>query len=69
METVLLDEIIEKVISHKPEERQKEIRALQEEERKTKPNGGKVYVSPDTVWEREISRNIRECTLLLKTVN
>ncbi len=53
MKTVLLDEIIEKVISHKPEERQKVIRALQEEERKTKPNGGKVYVSPDTVWERE----------------
>jgi hypothetical protein len=36
MEAVLLDEIIEQVVSLKPEERQKVIRALQEKERKTK---------------------------------
>ncbi len=41
METVLLDEIIEKVVNLKPEKRQKLIRVLQEEERKTEPNGKK----------------------------
>ena len=49
METVLLDEIIEKVISLKPEERQKVIRALQEEERKSEPNG-KKNINPNIEW-------------------
>jgi len=53
MEAVLLDEIIEKVISLKPEERCKVIRALQEEERKTKTNGGKGSVHPNTIWIKE----------------
>ena len=53
MEAVLLDEIIETVVSLKPEERRKVMRALQEEERKTKTNGGKGYVHPNTVWIKE----------------
>ncbi len=53
MEAVLLDEIIEQVVSLKPEERQKVIRALQEKERKTKNNGGKGFVHPNTIWIKE----------------
>ena len=50
MEAVLLDKIIEQVISLKPEDRRKVIRALQEEERKTKTNGAKGSVHPNTIW-------------------
>lgn len=53
METVLLDEIIEKVISLKPEDRQKVIQAVQDAERKTKTNGGKDFVHPNTIWIKE----------------
>lgn len=49
----VLDEIIEKVISLKPEDRRKVIRALEEEERKTKTNGGKGSVHPNTIWIKE----------------
>ncbi len=48
MEAVLLDELIEKVVSLKSEERQKLIRALQEEERKIiaiNDYDGKLYLS------------------------
>ncbi len=62
----VLDEIIEKVISLKPEERQKVILALQEEERKTKTNGGQGYVSPDTIWVRENSHRYRGLHIALK---
>ncbi len=53
MEAVLLDEIIEKTVNLKPEERQKLIKVLQEAESKTKTNGEETSVSPDTVWLRE----------------
>ena len=49
----VLDEIIKTVVSLKPEDRQKVIRAVQEEERKTESNGEESSVSPDTVWLRE----------------
>jgi len=52
MEAVLVDEIIEKVISLKPEERQKVIRALQEEERKIESNK-KKNPSPNIEWLKE----------------
>ena len=52
MQTVL-DEIIEQVISLKPEDRRKVIRALEEEERKTKTNGAKGSVHPNTIWIKE----------------
>lgn len=45
----VLDEIIKTVINLKPEDRQKVIRAVQEEERKTKTNG-KGFVHPNTIW-------------------
>ncbi len=50
METVLLNEIIEKVAGLKPEERQKLIRYLQNQESKPKTNDGKGYVHPNTLW-------------------
>ncbi len=49
----VLDEIIKTVVNLKPEDRQKVIQAVQEEERKTKTNGEDISVSPDTVWLRE----------------
>ncbi|MDQ3748420.1 MAG: DUF5678 domain-containing protein [Acidobacteriota bacterium] len=50
METVLLNEIIEKAAGLKPEERQKLIRYLQNQESRPKTNGGKGYVHPNTLW-------------------
>jgi len=49
----VVDEIIKTVISLKPEERRKVIKALQEEERKTKTNGAKGSVHPNTLWVKE----------------
>jgi len=49
----VVDEIIKTVISLKPEERRKVILALQEEERKTKTNGAKGSVHPNTIWIKE----------------
>ena len=49
----VVDEIIKTVISLKPEERRKVIQALQEEERKTKTNGAKGSVHPNTLWVKE----------------
>ncbi len=45
----VLDEIIEQVISLKPEDRLKVIRALEEEERKTESDG-KKNISPNIEW-------------------
>ncbi len=53
MEAVLLNEIIEKAAGLKPEERQKLIRYLQNQESKPKTNGGKGYLHPNTVWIKE----------------
>jgi len=53
MGTVLLNEIIEKAVNLKPEERQKLIRVLQEQESQPKTNGGKGYLHPNTVWIKE----------------
>ncbi len=49
----VLDEIIKMVVSLKPEDRQKVIRAAQEAERETKPNKQETSISPDTIWLRE----------------
>jgi len=48
-----VDEIIEQVISLKPDDRRKVIQALQEAESKTKTNGAKGFVHPNTVWIKE----------------
>ncbi|MBA2494269.1 MAG: hypothetical protein H0V31_06200 [Acidobacteria bacterium] len=50
METVLLNEIIEKTATFTSEERQSLIKLLQEQENKPKANGGKGYVHPNTIW-------------------
>ncbi len=50
METVLLNEIIEKTAQLEPDERQKLIRVLQEQASKPKRNGGKGNIHPNTIW-------------------
>ncbi|MGI8849719.1 MAG: DUF5678 domain-containing protein [Pyrinomonadaceae bacterium] len=53
MEAVLLNEIIEKAVNLKPEERQKLIQVLQEQESEPKTNGGKGNIHPNTIWIKE----------------
>ncbi len=49
----VLDEIVEKVPTLTSKERRKLIQLLQEEERKTKTNGKKGSVHPNTIWVKE----------------
>lgn len=53
MEAVLLNEIIEKTVKLKPEERKILIRVLQEQENKPETNGGKGFVHPNTLWVKK----------------
>jgi len=66
MEAVLLNEIIEKTVNLKPEERQKLIQVLQEQESEPKTKGGKGYVSPNTIWVRENSQKYKGMHIALK---
>jgi hypothetical protein len=49
----ILDQIVEKVPDLTSEERRDLIQLLQEEEQKSKTNGKKGYVSPNTIWVKE----------------
>ena len=49
----VLDEIVEKVPTLTSKERRELIQLLQEEERKTKQNGKKGSVHPNTIWIKE----------------
>lgn len=62
----ILDEIIEQVVKLKPEERRKLIRVLQEQENEPKTNGGKGYVSLDTIWVRENSHKYKGLHIAIK---
>ncbi len=62
----VLDEIIEKAATITSEERQSLIKLLQEQENKPKTNGGKGYVSPNTVWVRDNSHKYRGMHIALK---
>ncbi len=53
METVLLDEIIEKTAKLTDDERQKLIRVLQKKESESKTNGVKGNIHPNTIWIKE----------------
>ncbi|MGI8670155.1 MAG: DUF5678 domain-containing protein [Aridibacter sp.] len=53
MATAVIDEILEKVETMTDEDRQELVKRIQEQEKKTKPNGKKGYVSPDTIWVKE----------------
>ncbi len=66
METILLNEIIEKTANLTTEERQKLIRLLQEQESKPRTNGEKGYVSPNTIWVRDNSHKYRGMHIALK---
>lgn len=50
---VVLDEIIEKTEQISNEERDKLIRVLQEQKKRSRKNGDKGYVSPETIWVKE----------------
>ncbi len=52
MQTIL-DEVIEQATQLSKEEREKLIRVLQEQKPKHSKNGGKGYVSPETIWVKE----------------
>ena len=49
----VLDEIIEKTAQISDEERDKLIQVLQEQKKRKQKNGGKGYVSPNTIWIKE----------------
>ncbi len=49
----VLDEIIEQTKQISNEERDKLIQVLQEQKTKNRRNGGKGYVSPNTIWVKE----------------
>ncbi len=49
----VLDEVIEVTAQFSDEDRDKLIRVLQEQKRKSKSNGKKGYVSPNTIWVKE----------------
>jgi len=53
MSAVLVDEIIEKSASLTTEERRELIQILQEQDKKTKSDGKKGYVHPNTIWVKE----------------
>lgn len=52
MQTVF-DEVIEKTEQFSDEERDKLIQVLQEQKQKTKPDGKKGFVHPNTGWVKE----------------
>ncbi len=49
----ILDEVIEKVAQFSDEDRDKLIEVLQEQKNKNQRNGGKGFVSPNTIWVKE----------------
>lgn len=49
----VLDEIIEKAAQLSDAERRELIQLLQEQETTAKPNGGKGFVHPNTIWVKE----------------
>lgn len=49
----VLDEIIEKTAQISDDERDVLIEILQNQKNKSKKNGGKGYVSPNTIWVKE----------------
>lgn len=53
MSTAILDEIVKKSAELTDAERRELIKLLQEQESKSKPNGKKGYVSPNTLWIKE----------------
>jgi Family of unknown function (DUF5678) len=62
----VLDEVIEKVAQFSDEERDKLFQFLLETKQKSKTNGGKGYVSPNTIWVRENSHKYRGMHVALK---
>jgi hypothetical protein len=51
--STVLDEIVEKTAQLSDAERRELIQLLQEQETKTKPNGKKGFVHPNTIWIKE----------------
>jgi hypothetical protein len=62
----VLDEVIEKVAQFSDEDRDKLFQFLLETKQKPKANGGKGYVSPNTIWVRENSHKYRGLHIALK---
>ena len=62
----VLDEVIEKVAQFSDEDRDKLFQFLLEAKQKPKINGGKGFVSPNTIWVRENSHKYKGMHVALK---
>ncbi len=65
MPTTVIDEIIEKTENLTDEERSELMKLLLDQEKKNKPKK-KGYVSPNTIWVKENSKNYRGMHIALK---